>query len=307
MPPQAGHAPPPANGVSPDAASNSLKAILGGAFSCGQCGRHHDPNSRLIPVCQRRLPHKYLEHVEVSWWLRDHAYWARHQWREHNGYPTQDALQTVTALLGQLSRTSVHKEFGPATLLELVAPDARELLLARHARWRSDAERDVERAKAQADALLGQLETALPPPHPAGPPRCYTDGREASWTPTPKSQAELSRVAALFTPPMRTTQLGQRIALRAAWPRRHLSHQDRHQLIAKAFSAPYLSRRRHKVIIIDGLGLDPAFWESAEMTRTRFTLTTRPFRAAVRRETGPQLTLALPPLFDPDDIDDEEV
>lgn len=252
-------------------AANTLRVLLGDRFLCGVCKQHHTPNSRLIAACRRKLAFQELRELRAddhrSWRpLIDH-YYARLKWYTAQRRLTESETKIITQLLTEIQQCTIYKSFGSATLAEIASPDGKALLAARYAQWKQTVDAQIARAAADSDQLVQRLETLLPLPYPADPPTGNSQNnprrKPPHWTPAPSSQAEIDRVAALFSPPAKITRSGYRIILTGAVPNR----------------LPDITSYRHNGVDLELLGLDSTFWHHAELSdrRKRLKLCTRSF------------------------------
>lgn len=252
-------------------AGNALKGLLGDRFLCMVCQLHHSPNSRLIAVCQRKFALQELHalHANHHQWWRPYTqpYYARLQWYTAQLRLNESETKIINELLTEINKCAVHESFGSATLAEIAGPDGKTLLAARYAHWKQTTDAQIAQAKADSDSFIQQLETLLPLPYPADSPtgNSHNNPRRTppQWTPVPSSQAEIDRVAALFSPPAKVTRSGYRLILTGAIPD-WLSN-----------IIPYPRNR----IDLELVGLDSTFWQNAKLSgnRKRLKLHTRPF------------------------------
>lgn len=252
-------------------AGNALKGLLGDRFLCMVCQLHHTPNSRLIAVCQRKFALQELHALRADhhqWWRPyTQPYYARLQWYTAQLRLTESETKIINELLTEINTCAVRESFDSATLAEIASPDGKALLAARYAQWKQTTDAQIAQAKVDSDSLIQQLETLLPLPYPADSPNGnshnYPRRTAPKWTPAPSSQAEIDRVAALFSPPAKITRSGYRIILTGAVPN----------------GLRDLASYRHNRIDLELLGLDSTFWHHAELSerRKRLKLRTRSF------------------------------
>lgn len=287
------------------AASNTLSAMLGAQFLCGQCGHWHAPSSRLIKCCQRRFANRHLNgRCGQTYWHPDiDQYDARRNWRLQNTTWTDTDQETYDRLTKHLHAIRIIDTFGPATLSEITLENGHELLQQRYAAWHTKAQQHIAAAQVKADGFLAELNVLFPPPYPAGPPQYEPYRVGPQQQPTAATQAELDRAAGLTTPPMsavidRRHGVDERIRLRWSLPRPDNTDLCHH--IARLFSVQLTSweqqnlKRGHLRHSIDRLGLDPAFWSGLQITMRRITLFTHPFTPAPLPAMTPGGQLALP-------------
>ncbi len=271
--------------VSP--AANALKVLLGDRFLCMVCQRHHTPNSRLIAACRRKLALQALRELRAddhrTWRpLIDH-YYARLKWYTAQRRITESETKIINELLTEINKCAVRESFGSATLAEIASPDGKALLAARYAQWKQTVDAQIARAAADSDQLVQRLATLLPLPYPADLPtgnsRNHPRRSAPQWTPAPSSQAEIDRVAALFSPPAKVTRSGYRLILTGAVPD----------------GLPDIASYRRTGVDLELLGLDSTFWHHAELSdrRKRLKLRTRSFALTSPEppKTPPQPTL----------------
>lgn len=255
--------------IAPSSA-NTLKALLGDRFLCAACGRHHNPDSRLIPTCQRRLVHQQIDFDRYySWGPSLSPYDCRLQWYIAQRRLTAPEITIIEQLLTEIRQCAVYDTFDAATLAELTSPDGTALLAARYEQWQRTIAARMAQAQADSDRLIQHLETLLPLPYPTNyPTGHYRDGQRR-WTPDPSSQAEIDRVAALFTPPAKIRRFERYMTLAGHLPP----------------GLPTIHRRSRNRVDPNLLGLDPTFWQSATLSKNRLQLRTTFFALTQRDPT----------------------
>jgi hypothetical protein len=243
--------------------ADTLKALLGDRFLCAACKRHHNPDSRLIHVCERQLSSQYLlrDQRYSSWAPFTRHYYQRLEWYTAQRRLTESETTIIEQLLTEIQHQAVYNDFGHATLTELASPNPAPLLLARYEQWRQTTDAQIAQARADSNRLIQHLEALLPLPYPVEPPTGRYRDDQHRWTPDPSSQAEIDRVASLFTPSATIRRFEQYMILAGPMPP----------------ALPTIRRYSSNRIDPNLLGLDQTFWRPATLSNNRLQLRTHFF------------------------------
>jgi len=251
--------------------SNALAALLGATFLCSQCQHRHRPGSGPAMTCQQAFASSQLDPLTLTWTPKTHQlrYQARYRWRTHNSQWPEANDAPYQELTTALSSCTVRLAFGTATVEELALSDGGAQLSKRHTRWLTEAQAQIAAAQQKAARIAGQLDRLLTVPHPAGPPQAMALPEPPHYRLTPATRAELTRVAGRFNPPGNSGIVGDHLIVQVARrdeTRDHIASALRLLNTALDAQTSYsqLYRDQERTVIIDALGLDPAFWRSVD-------------------------------------------
>jgi hypothetical protein len=274
-----------------DGDGNALKAALGAPFHCCECNRTHRPDSSRAQQCLDALTGQVRHRPGDGQWAPDlESAHDRRLYRQAQGLWTKDDEETFERLTRTLLCLSVEEAAPVATAAELAVPDGAARFRTRYDAWLRAARERVRAAMETAAPLMRQLETLLPPAHPAGAPTGLHPPTGASaLIPDPASQKEIDRVQQLLGP--RSRRVTDRRAVEVSLSRfgtvrrrtrsRRSSTPDTVDRLKRLFSVAHLrwtsSTSGAAYFSLDQFGLDPEFWWSMSLYGGTLTLITRRF------------------------------
>jgi hypothetical protein len=209
-----------------------------------------------------------------DWSIDLRPYRQRYAWHRHQTYwPTIDATR-YSHLIDALGKVRLLEPLPLASPAELADPDGATAYQHRFHAWLTHWWDRIDTTKATAAPLIAELEQLLPCPFPVGSPT----GRHADSTnfiPDTPSEQEVQRIERLLI--LGTEQLAHRFRRGQG-----ISTQEVARRICRVLSAPPSAfipwhARAGGSFPPEAIGLDPAFWRSITLSRTRLLLSTNTF------------------------------